>query len=443
MLNNVKKNVFWAHPDSPPAISTQNTENLAETIQITNLRQILNFSIMMIIVQAINAGFCSLIRIRNCHLSLELLVIGLFVLAMICNIFFIDRLLEKLNPGQNVELLNFHTYVFTGIMAVFCLCMSYINLKERISMDNYLLFCLYIAACPLMSLQESLTTVILTAAAAFVLFVRQQAPPVIYSQMALFCAASVFLSQSRYYCTIDSILQLYRINEENVCLLDQADHDSLTRLLNRCGFSRKLSELLPLTVRLNIPVAVIMVDIDFFKLFNDTYGHCEGDVCLQKVADTLADSVHRDTDFVCRCGGEEFQILLYGILHEDAVRAADRLRRKVEGLNIPSVDQSVSPHITISLGLASGILSRPEDFDAMIRMADQQLYLSKETGKNKVTSCRFKSRPSILSRGPAGLEQSEPVCSATQARLTHAPAAEAAGSGDLPDIPGPRDGTQT
>lgn len=389
MLNNVKKNVFWAHPDIPSAISAQNTENLTETIHITNLRQILNFSIMIIIVQAINVGFCSLLRIHNRQLPLELLVTGLFVLVMICNIFFTDRILGKLTPGQSMDFLKYHTYIFTGSMALFCLCMTYINLKERITMDNYLLFCLYIAACPLLSLQEALTAVLLTAAAAFALFFRRQAPPMIYSHLALFCAAGVFLSQSRYYCTIDSLLQQYRINEENVSLLDQADHDSLTRLLNRCGFSRKLSELLPLTVRLKIPVALIMVDIDFFKLFNDTYGHCEGDVCLQKVADTLTDSVHRDTDFVCRCGGEEFQILLYGILHEDAVQAADRLRRKVEDLKIPSIDRSVSPHMTISLGLASGILSRPEDFDTMIRMADRQLYLSKETGKNKVSACRF------------------------------------------------------
>lgn len=429
MLNNVKKNVFWAHPGSPSTISAQNTENLAETVNITNLRQILNFSIMIIIVQAINIGLYCLLRIPNRQRSLEFLVIGLFVLVMFCNIFFIDRLLGKLTPGQNMDFLKYHTYIFTGIMAVFCLCMTYMNLKVRISMDNYLLFCLYIAACPLLTLRESLMAVNLTAAAAFVLFFRQQAPPMIYSHMALFCAASVFLSQSRYYCTIDSILQLYQINEENVCLLDQADHDPLTHLLNRCGFSRKLSELLPLTVRLNIPVAVIMVDIDFFKLFNDTYGHCEGDLCLQKVAAALAGSVHRDTDFVCRCGGEEFQILLYGILHEDAVRAADRLRRKVEELNIPAIDQSVSRHMTISLGLASGILSQIEDFDSMIRMADQQLYRSKETGKNKVTSCQFKSRSSIITRDICP-RQPEPVCAARQAQLSAAQVSAASGDGE-------------
>ncbi len=405
MLNNVKKNVFWAHPDSPSKISTQNTENLIGTIYITNLRQILNFSIMIIIVQAINVGLNCLIRVRTRQLSLELLVIGLFVLAVLCNIFLIDRLLQNLTPGQNMDYLKYHTYVFTGLMAIFCLCMTHMNMKERVSMDNYLLFCLYIAACPLLTLRESMTAVNLTAAAAFILFFHRHAPLMIYPHMALFCAASIFLSQSRYYCTIDSILQLYQINEENVCLLEQADHDPLTHLLNRCGFSRKLAELLPLTVRLNIPIAVIMVDIDFFKLFNDTYGHCEGDLCLQKVASALADSVHRDTDFVCRCGGEEFQILLYGILHEDAVRAADRLRMTVEELRLPAVNQSVSPHITISLGLASGTLNRPEDFDSMIRMADQQLYISKETGKNKVSSCRYKSRHTLMNGGLCSVEQ--------------------------------------
>ena len=428
MLNNVKKNVFWAHPGSPAKISTQNTENLIGTVHITNLRQILNFSIMIIFVQAINVGLNCLIRTRTRQLSLELLIIGLFVLAVLCNIFFIDRLLGNLTPGQNMDFVKYHTYVFTGIMALFCLCMTYMNMKERISIDNYLLFCLYIAACPLLTLRESMTAVILTAATAFLLFYHRHAPLMIYPHLALFCAASIFLSQSRYYCTIDSILQLYRIYEENVCLLDQADHDPLTHLLNRCGFARKLTELLPLTVRLNIPVAVIMVDIDFFKLFNDTYGHCEGDLCLQKVASALAGSVHRDTDFVCRCGGEEFQILLYGILHEDAVRAADRLRMTVEDLRLPAVDQSVSPHITISLGLASGVLSRPEDFDSMIRMADQQLYISKESGKNKVSACRYKSHHSILEEGPHCSEGSEPYGAREQIQLSAAQLSAAGGN---------------
>lgn len=420
MLNNVKKNLFWVHPDNPAKISTQNTENLIGTVHITNLRQILNFSIMLLFVQAINVSFNCLIRVRTRQLSLELLVIGLFVMAVICNIFFIDRLLGNLTPGQNMDFLKYHTYLFTAIMSIFCLSMTYMNIKQHISMDNYLLFCLYIAACPLFTLREVLTAVNLTAAAAFILFFRQHAPIIIYPHMALFCAASVFLSQSRYYCTIDSIVQLYQINEENVCLLDQADHDPLTHLLNRCGFSRKLAELLPLTVRLNIPVAVMMVDIDFFKLFNDTYGHCEGDLCLQKVAAALAGSVHRDTDFVCRCGGEEFQILLYGIRHEDAARAAERLRRKVEDLKLPAVDQSASPHVTVSIGMASGILSKPEDFDSMIRMADQQLYRSKDTGKNKVSCCRYENRSSKLSGGLLCPTQPEPFCGQEQMQLSAA-----------------------
>ena len=211
----------------------------------------------------------------------------------------------------------------------------------------------------------------------------------IYSHMALFCCAAVFLSRSRYHSITGSLRELYQANETNLSLMNQAHHDSLTRLLNRCGFAQKLEELLPITIRMEIPIAVIMVDIDYFKRFNDANGHCEGDLCLQQIASALAGGIHRSSDLICRYGGEEFQILLYGIDHANAVRAAERLRRLVESLEIPAPDHRVSPHMTISLGLASGVLRHERDYDALVRLSDQQLYRSKETGKNKVSACRL------------------------------------------------------
>ncbi|WP_276952963.1 GGDEF domain-containing protein [Enterocloster lavalensis] len=388
MLDNVKKSVFWS--SCPSQNSTPQTERqLTDRIRLSNLRQILNFSIMMILVQAVNVSIFCMIHARTRQFGLYMAVIALFVFVMAGNIFLTEYMFRALTKGAGTTRLKYHTYAFTAVMALFCLSMTFLNLRERITMENYLLFMLYIAACPLLTLRELVATISLTASVAFCLFSLRQAPPMIYSHMALFCCAAVFLSRSRYHSITGSLRELYQANETNLCLMNQAHHDSLTRLLNRCGFAQKLEELLPITIRMEIPIAVIMVDIDYFKRFNDANGHCEGDLCLQQIASALAGGIHRSSDLICRYGGEEFQILLYGIDHANAVKAAERLRRLVECLEIPAPDHSVSPHMTISLGLASGVLRHERDFDALVRLSDQQLYHSKETGKNKVSACRL------------------------------------------------------
>lgn len=420
MLDNVKKNVFWS--GCPCRNTTLQAEGqLNDMIRVSNLRQTLNFSIMMILVQAVNVGIFCIIHTRTRQFGLYLAVIAVFALAMAGNIFLTEYIFRAMAKGGNTAWLQYHTYAFTCVMALFCLSMTFLNLRERVTMENYLLFELYIAACPLFTLREVVSAVGTTASVAFCLFTLRQAPPMVYSHMALFCSAAIFLSRSRYHSITGSLRELYQANETNSNLMSQAHHDSLTRLLNRCGFAQKLEELLPLTIRMEIPVAVIMIDIDYFKRFNDAYGHCEGDLCLQQIASALAGGIHRNSDFICRYGGEEFQILLYGIDYTNALRAAERLRSLVEGLQIPAPDLRVSPYMTISLGVASGVLRHERDFDALVRLADQQLYRSKETGKNRVNACPFRPERSGADMSPEDF--SDFPLSAAENRTDIAPAA--------------------
>lgn len=431
MLSNVKKNVFWSSANTP-AMNPLNEEHLADMIRMSNLRQILNFSIMMILVQTVNVGIFCMMRRRTSQLTVYLAVIALFLLAMVANILLTERIFCSLKSNKNPALLRCHTYAFTALMAVFCLTMTYFNLRERVTMENYLLFLFYLAACPLLTLRELTVTVTATACAALCLFRINHAPPMVFSHMALFCCASIFLSRSRFHSVTGSLRELYQANEANVCLMDQAFHDPLTRLLNRYGLSKRLEELLPAGIRREIPAAVVMVDIDYFKLFNDTYGHCEGDLCLARVAAALSGSVHQNTDFVCRYGGEEFQILLCGLDYENAMKAANRLRKRVEELQIPAPDSSVSPHVTISLGVASGVITCREDFEHLVRFADQQLYRSKENGKNRVTGCQAVGQTESGHRAsPITHEHDFPVSAAevrtTTGRLPHCSALRVSG----------------
>jgi diguanylate cyclase (GGDEF)-like protein len=161
--------------------------------------------------------------------------------------------------------------------------------------------------------------------------------------------------------------------------------DGLTGIANRrkfdeyvtftCGFSR-LQE---------APVSMIMVDIDHFKHYNDQFGHQEGDTCLRRIALALSDIMTQKTDFIARYGGEEFACILPNRSQKEALIIAEKLRAGVENLRIPHADSEVNPYVTISIGVST---IYPDDTKAcidLIKSADEALYRSKESGRNKVS----------------------------------------------------------
>ncbi len=128
-----------------------------------------------------------------------------------------------------------------------------------------------------------------------------------------------------------------------------------------------------------------MLDIDYFKRFNDALGHQQGDGCLREVAASLRAGLKRDSDLVARYGGEEFAVILPETGPEGALQVADRLRTQVEALGIPHPTSGVYPQVTISLGVATAYPSRGGGSTAdLITSADRALYEAKEGGRNQV-----------------------------------------------------------
>jgi diguanylate cyclase (GGDEF)-like protein len=162
-----------------------------------------------------------------------------------------------------------------------------------------------------------------------------------------------------------------------------ADEDKLTRIANRRRFDYGLEQEWRRAARKQVPLSLILLDIDYFKKFNDRYGHQSGDQCLTLVAQALAGSAQRASDLVARYGGEEFVVLLYHMTRDDAFQLGERMRSAVENLAIPHMD-SAHGRVTISLGGAT--LSPREDGDPriLLQTADQALYKAKENGRNRV-----------------------------------------------------------
>jgi diguanylate cyclase (GGDEF)-like protein len=145
---------------------------------------------------------------------------------------------------------------------------------------------------------------------------------------------------------------------------------------------RRLAEEFSRSARHGVPLSVIMIDIDRFKAFNDTFGHDAGDAVLVSVARVLENSV-RAGDIICRYGGEELMVVAPGMGMNDAGAIAERLRRLVEVTPIIWRDQSLN--VTISLGTASWPIIRASMPEEMVTYADEALYHAKKSGRNQVS----------------------------------------------------------
>jgi len=175
-----------------------------------------------------------------------------------------------------------------------------------------------------------------------------------------------------------------QLAEANKDLKHQSNMDSLTGIANRRRFMEFLAAEWVRMMRIGSPLAMIMIDVDFFKKYNDTYGHLAGDNCLKKAAGVIASAARRPGDLAARYGGEEFVIVLSGASKESAYKIAEDIRTRVESLKIPH-SSSPTGFVTISLGVSVMVPYRGERMENLISLADQALYLSKEEGRNRVS----------------------------------------------------------
>ena len=165
--------------------------------------------------------------------------------------------------------------------------------------------------------------------------------------------------------------------------------DGLTGIANRRFFEDRLGYEWGRATRDARPLSLIMCDIDYFKLYNDNYGHLNGDICLKKVAETLRDTLKRPGDLVARYGGEEFAVILPETDLEGASVVAEKLRAGVEALGIEHEKSEASNYLTISLGVATAIPTADNTASKLVDLADRTLYRAKREGRNRVISIQY------------------------------------------------------
>lgn len=174
------------------------------------------------------------------------------------------------------------------------------------------------------------------------------------------------------------------LREANERLERLSASDGLTGVANRRCFDETIQREWTRLQRTKDSLSLIMCDVDFFKLFNDTYGHQDGDDCLKSIAKALQETARRGGDCIARYGGEEFAVILPATDEKSAVRVAEKIRQAVEKMAIAHSKSSVAPCVTLSLGVVTVVPDNQGTPESLIKYADKALYLAKSTGRNRV-----------------------------------------------------------
>lgn len=168
-------------------------------------------------------------------------------------------------------------------------------------------------------------------------------------------------------------------------LLENMSHlDGLTQIANRRQFDERFEQETARCIRNHQYLAIIMIDIDFFKAYNDNYGHGKGDQCLIKVANALDQVLQRASDLFARYGGEEFVAILPDTPPDSVHQLAENMRLVIEQLALEHAYSPISNHVTISVGFACEVMTQTEQAQSLLNKADKALYEAKANGRNRV-----------------------------------------------------------
>jgi diguanylate cyclase (GGDEF)-like protein len=179
--------------------------------------------------------------------------------------------------------------------------------------------------------------------------------------------------------------ELMELKKQNFKLENLSFSDGLTGISNRRNFDQYIEATWKSCLRKGEPLSLIMGDIDYFKAFNDNYGHLKGDECLIRVAKTMALSLKRPMDLAARYGGEEFAVILPDTDSEGGVKVAEEIRKNIQGLGLPHAFSKASPYVTLSLGVATIVPQSTNKIEELINSADEALYKAKAKGRNCVS----------------------------------------------------------
>jgi diguanylate cyclase (GGDEF)-like protein len=211
-----------------------------------------------------------------------------------------------------------------------------------------------------------------------------------FDYMLSFDDSNVWFTAYIYPISENSVIWVGRdINERKQAELQEksqlerlANIDELTQIANRRNFNNYLSQQWHQMKKLQVPIALILLDVDYFKRYNDTYGHQTGDTCLTKIAHAIKQVGQRQNDLVARYGGEEFAVILPNTNSKGALQIVQKIYKQIKKLQIPHSSSDLADIVTVSLGIAITTPQINTSHEELINKADRALYQAKEKGRN-------------------------------------------------------------
>jgi diguanylate cyclase (GGDEF)-like protein/PAS domain S-box-containing protein len=197
-------------------------------------------------------------------------------------------------------------------------------------------------------------------------------------------AGPIYAEDGRLIAVVETLRDMTDYKNAQIALHQLATLDGLTSIANRRSFDEKLQIEWNRAQRQGESLSMILADVDYFKLYNDHFGHQGGDECLKAVSGILQSQMLRAADLAARYGGEEFAIILPNTGIDGACKVAERIRTGVEAMGIPHPASGISPNVTLSLGVATLSPSSENKPGMLIFLADQALYAAKNSGRNRI-----------------------------------------------------------
>jgi diguanylate cyclase (GGDEF)-like protein len=248
--------------------------------------------------------------------------------------------------------------------------------------SDLLVFSIYVYFLLGFLFYEALLVNALIAAIGFLVATIAGVPESIALHHALLSLVSMVIGAAITYAVEAEVRHGYLLRHKMQQQLDTADRDSLTGIYNRRAFDETLSRDWAQAQREAVPMALILVDIDFFKPYNDRNGHQKGDACLQSVAEALARAARRALDTTARYGGEEFAVILYNPTREYLGEITQTIHDNVKALAITNGGSSVSEMLTVSIGVGFVVPTVERSKEGLLQLADEALYKAKCEGRN-------------------------------------------------------------
>lgn len=196
-------------------------------------------------------------------------------------------------------------------------------------------------------------------------------------------AGAIYEDDGTLIAVVETVRDMTFQKQAQTALQELASRDGLTGLANRRCFDETLDVEWRRAIRSSQSISLLMIDVDHFKKYNDTYGHLRGDECLKLLATLMRDVIHRASDLVARFGGEEFVVILPGTTPEGAKIVAEKIRQAIENLKLPH-ESSDTKFVSVSIGCASTVAAQSGDSALLLAAADAALYRSKHSGRNRV-----------------------------------------------------------